>query len=246
MLNNLHFIKDEIGRNLGTNLELSGSNNIPDTFFERDDTGVRTTDKFKNWFDSILNLCPPVQPQLTSLLLLYSKVKADLAKEFLGDEITQNLGEIGMIDNFNNISNIQLINKISWLTEIEGVFDLRIKPPEELQDINLPALQILFFKAFSTSMKEVDSKTQQKVKSWFEKALSKGGMSLGEEDEREFGSIAHFSPLYLEGRNRPTVLFTGGRYAESNKERRGLYRERSRVSAIRTLLKRLGILEGSE
>lgn len=113
---------------LKDNLELEideNSSNMPDNFFEKSNGKIKTSENFKNWFDWILELCPPNQPQLTSILLVNSRMKVSIAEEYLDVGVIQNLRKLGMINQRDEIYNHNLIRPIKKITFFNFVSPFR-------------------------------------------------------------------------------------------------------------------------
>ncbi len=217
----------------------------PDIFFEWTDNGIRTTDEFKRWFDHILSLCPPCQPQLTSLLMLYSGV--DIQRL----EIDNDESLIKLIRPLNELSNHP---KIVELSNINGVFDVKIDYPDGYSDYHgLTPLEILFLIAFKESFDEIGNKDKRIIREWITKAsddIRNENDYLGDSDLREFAAIALAVPIYIETgkpeRKMPSLLFSRGRRTNYPIDKMGTYKNYNKIYSIRELLKALGLLEEND
>lgn len=99
---------EEIRKELEEHLDVRGETDelaLPDEIFIEQDQGIQTTTEFQDWFNSLIGLCPPFNEQLTALLMLNSKVKMDLAKEILPEEIVESIENLGLVNNRGEMYN---------------------------------------------------------------------------------------------------------------------------------------------
>lgn len=172
LLQDFHSIKEEIENRLDFEIKTGESfSSMPDRFFEKSNNRIRTTEEFKRWFDEIINLCPPAQPQLTTVLLLSSQINTKMAEQSLEEKMVKKLIDIGIASE-DQIYNDKLFLPTVKTTGLRKIFDLVINYPEGFEEFKeLSPLQVLFFIAFKDSLSDLEPVETNKIKKWITKSI---------------------------------------------------------------------------
>lgn len=164
-LKNFKTVREEIEEHLDFE-EAEDGLALPDNIFAKEDRKIRTSSEFQRWFDSLITLCPPFNHQLTALLMMNTRVKDNLAKEVLPDEVMQLVEDIGLINNgeiynsdyFEPVASApysphrihtETLLKYDW-----DVFDLQVPYVDEEYDYLAP-LEAALFESWVENNREV-------------------------------------------------------------------------------------------
>jgi len=212
VLDKFHELGDTINDNIRIDTEVEHL--LPSNIFEIPDGRVRTTDEFTEWFDGVIQLCPPFNEVLTSLLMVNSNVRVESIEGLVSEELLEKLDSIGVIDGGRIYQEKYhgAINRI--LRSVTGVFD-----------VYLPArdLELLFYQRWAENYRE------EGISEWISRASYSGTLEKGE--EQRFGKISLYVPIRLtlyhirdyNSEYRPRVIYTtcgmntGGGYPSRNK-----------------------------
>lgn len=127
---------------------------LPKDIFTMQEGWVQTTNGFRDWFNSLVNLCPSLNEQLTSLLMLNSKVKEDLAREILPGEVMESIEQIGLVNDGEIYNNEYFEPLKNILTYDWSVFDLQIPYVNDEYD-HLAPLEAALFESWVENNREL-------------------------------------------------------------------------------------------
>lgn len=199
---------------------------FPDTVFQIEDGVVSTSGAFQEWFDALVGLCPPMNEELTGLLLANSNVMEQAARPVLPDEVVDRFERIGLINDDDRVLNEDYHEPLQTIVGMHGVFDLVIDDEHE-HDILAP-LEVAFYDGWATRA-DPDRVTRK----WVNEAANRNSDDLNPEQEREFARAAFNTPLWLE--LSAPVFTTEGKYGDAE-----------RKNAIKDILKTRGIIHDNE
>jgi len=206
-------------KELEKHLDLDHSGNDlspPENTFTTQDGGVQTTNEFREWFNSLVNLCPPFDERLTALLMLNSKVKEDLAEEILPEEVMASIENIGLI-NSEEIYNEKYFKTLKNLLACDwSVFDLQAPYVNKEYD-SLTSLESALFESWA----ENNSQFIRQNKSWFYINGSREPNTI--DNETKYAQMAVRSPLTRKGGRAVFVSLSlrgNELYSTANQEQR--------------------------
>lgn len=215
-LENSKAIHEELAESLDFDFEEreDTSLSLPDNMFTTQNGGIRTTSDFREWFDSLVNLCPPFNEQLTVLLMLNTKVEEDISEEILPPDLIALIRAVGMTNN-SRIYNENYFKPLeSLITYQWQVFDLHIPYINETYDYLSPLEAALF-----ESWAENNPQFVNENKSIF--YIDEANRPSPIDNEARYAQIAFRSPLTRKkGRSVFITLSlrSNGRYSTSSGE----------------------------
>ena len=206
VLNSFSELGGTIDENLG--IEREQGYPFPSDVFEITGETVRTTEGFRDWFESLLGLCPPFNEALTSLVMVNSNVKVEAVEGVVPDELLATLEDIGVIDESSErIYESGYHEPIATiLTNMGGLLD-RTLPSD------VDSLELLFYRTWAENYRG----NKERVSEYIEMA-SKSEPSTLEIGESNFGSMSFNIPLRLTFYNiqeynsdsHPRIIYTTG------------------------------------
>lgn len=206
-------IREELDKHLDLGNPAENGLNLPETIFTIQDGGIRTTAKFQEWFNALVNLCPPLNEQLTTLLLVNTKADEDISREMLPSKVIAPIEELGMFNGrvYNENYAEPLENLISYQWR---AFDLRIPYVGESYDYLTP-LEAALFENWANNNADFIRNNKQ----WF--YIDGANTAKNIDSETQYARVAFRSPLT---RKRGRSVFTtlslrkNGRYSTANTE----------------------------
>jgi hypothetical protein len=170
---------------------------FPSRIFEINEQVVRTTSEFEEWFNNLLQCCPPINDDLMTLLMANTGVNREAVDGVIPDEVLDRLTELGFTGSrLHERSYYRPLNKILAL---DGVFDLVIPRADEFDDLGGLEAQVYLTWAQSYQGDPAEASN------WIDRAQVWDPNSLEEGEEAAFGSIAFQMPLWLKY-NKPCYV----------------------------------------
>jgi hypothetical protein len=208
---------------------------LPPKAFEITDGSIETTREFKDWFEQqLLELCPPFNEELTSLIMVSSNVKVEAIDGLVPDELMNNLESIGIVQDGGN--NRRVYNEdyheaiIEVLKYMKGIFDIGLDTPHK-------NLELLFYQSWADSNKE-DS---EEIVKWLEKASSRRPDTLSKGEEPHFGKQSFGIPVHgtLYSYSSLQIVYTTMRVTKN----KGKYTHGENYEKVNQIMREAGILE---
>ena len=231
-LRNFKEIQEKLEKHLDVE-EAAGGLDLPKNIFAARDRGIQTTSEFQDWFNSLVNLCPPFNEQLTAILMLNTKVKMDLAREILPEEVLASIENIGLVTNgeiynktyFESIASASYRRKQSSKRLLRydwKVFDLQIPYVNDDYD-HLSPLEAALFESWVEHNTEVAKKYNEYL------------MNTSIPSQTEYARVALQAPIMKErGRSKFVTL-------EQIKDKSLSSNSKSKGSELREILEKNGI-----
>lgn len=166
---------------------------MPEIQFSIPEKGrLATSDAFKEWFERVLNLCPPASPEMTGLLRINTGLKYQHTVNVLQSEQIERLSELSVFDSTDKgarARNEAFLESIRSLLQIRGPFDIAIKLSPDKN--NLTTLQYAYYREWAENTPRISNEQQ-----WLRSA--KNTDSATEEEEYRFAEFAFRMPLRLD------------------------------------------------
>lgn len=156
-----------------------GEYELPDKMFMIPEEGrISTSDEFEEWFERVINLCPPASPEMTALLRVNTNIPRRHAEEALSQNQIGELERLGILqsqpsDEEERVHKGEYSKPIAQLLEMEAPFDLDIEISNEKED--LTDLQYAYYRAWAKDANRVPGEQE-----WLNKAKNKDSTSEGE------------------------------------------------------------------
>lgn len=206
---------------------------LPSRIFEINDSSVSTTSEFQTWFNSLLEICPPVNSELTSLLMVNTGVKRDAVKDVVSPDLLEQLDLLEFPDDELFVSDYH--RPIKDILALDRCFDLVVPGADRFDELG--ALEGLFYESWAENYD-----INPEVSRWIQQAADWDPESLDEGEEPIFGSIAFVSPLRL--KRRKPLFTTLGLYSPNSKKSGYYEGDRGKRSEISNLMEANGHLKG--
>jgi len=192
VLNSFSQLGETIDKNVG--IEQKQDYSLPSEVFEITGETVRTTEDFRNWFESLLGLCPPFNEVLTSLVMVNSNVKVEAVEGVVPDELLATLEDIGVIDDSDTriyesgYHEPITSGSLNWdaILTTESIFDCTL--PSDVD-----SLELLFYRNWAENY----DGDKERMSEWIEKASKTVPDSLETGEHKKFGLVALNAPLLL-------------------------------------------------
>ena len=222
-------LDEQIGiENQSTELEL------PSQIFEIEEQTIRTTNEFENWFNELLQLCPPINDELTTLLMVNTGVGREALDGVISDDVLVQLYELGFSD--DRLHESSYYRPLRDLLTLDSVFDLVIPQAEEFEELGGLEAQLYLTWA------ENYQRDSEEVVDWIDRANSWDPDRLEEGDEPAFGSIAFQAPLRLKY-NKPCFVSLSVNSPSSKNQGYSQTSDRDKRREVNRIMKENGILE---
>lgn len=132
---------EELPDKIKTGAEISETR-LPNRIFDLNEGEIRTTGEFKKeWFQTLIQLSPPLNDSLTALLVSDVGVEREGVKDIISDSLINCLDEIGLGE--CKISNRYYRKHLRKVLALNGVFDLEL--PQAKQYDELGGLETMFY-----------------------------------------------------------------------------------------------------
>lgn len=223
-------LHDALDERIGIEHE-SSELKLPSNIFEIGDKSVRTTGEFESWFNSLLRSCPPIDDELTSLLMINTGVRREAVNDMIPAEILDRIDKLGFSD--GEIFERDYHNPLMRVMEIQGVFDLTV--PESEKSDDLGGLEALLYRKWTENF----DGDREEGNEWIERASDWNPDELEEGKEPMFGRIAFSIPLRLK-QGRP-VYTTCSVYSQHGPQFG--YENRGNKRAVDDIMESSGYLE---
>jgi hypothetical protein len=151
---------------------------LPDRLFMIPESGrISTSDEFKEWFEKMLNLCPPASPELTALFRVNANIPRQHAVKVLSPEQIQRLVDLSVLESSSEgdekTYSEEYDNSLSQLLKIEPPFDIDIEVSNDKN--RLTDLQYAYYRAWAD---DTDRLSQEQK--WLRAAKNKEPISDSE------------------------------------------------------------------
>jgi hypothetical protein len=212
----------------GSSTELS----LPSDIFEIEGRSVGTTSSFEAWFNSLIGICPPVNSELTALLMVNTGVRLEAVEDVVPAELLETIDDL-------EISNGRIFEReyhqpLKKILDLGQVLDLVIPGTEKFDELG--GLEGLFYENWAETYSG-----NKEIGQWVSQADDWNPDSLDEGQEPIFGSIAFSAPLRLK-RRKP--IFTTLRLYSPNSDKSGYYQsDRGKRREVADVMGANGYLE---
>lgn len=225
-------LADAIDENVG--IETERDNSLLSEVFVITDGHVETTDGFVNWLEGLLELCPPFNEELTSLVMVNSNVKVEAVEGLVPDELLGRLKNIGMINDGK-------INQRTYHYQLIGSHDSILRELGQLFDIELPteyeSFEMLFYESWASGVQE----NAESLSKWIERASKHNPGKLEAGEQAKFGLVSLNAPLRI---STETPGYTSLNIYASSNSKMGYWRDTgNRRSTINEIMRSVGLIE---
>lgn len=204
---------------------------LPHDIFEIGEGSISTTEEFESWFNSLLQFSPPVNSELTSLLMVNTGVKREAIEDVVPAELLEKIDQLDVVSN-GEIFERDYYRPLADTMMLSRVFDLVIPGTAKFNELG--GLEGLFYEYWAESYDG-----DQEVSQWINQASDWDPNPLEEGQEPLFGSVAFSVPLRL---NRRKPIFTTLGLYSPNSDKSGYY-SRTKRRKIEEIMESNGFLE---
>lgn len=205
----------------------------PSNIFEIEEGTIRTTDRFESWFNSLIQLSPPLSEEFTSLLMVNANVEREAINGVVPEDILEQLKELGFSG--DRIFEEEYFDPLTNILDMGQVFDLVVPGSGEYDELS--GLEGLFYEIWAENYQG----DHEEVAEWIQNASGSHPDELKKGEEPVFGKVALLVPLRLK-RKKP-IYSTLGLYARST-NKSGYYQgHRGRRREINSIMESNGYLE---
>lgn len=162
---------------------------VPSNIFEITENSITTSEAFKNWFNSLLEYCPPVNDELTALLIVNTGVRKDALDGVVTEELLDRIEQLGFND--DKIFERDYYQPLVNILELSNVFDLFVPGADRFDALG--GLEGILYETWAQHY----SGDQEAVSRWITQASDWNPDLLEEGEEPKFGGLAFSVPLYL-------------------------------------------------
>ena len=207
---------------------------LPSRIFEIKEGIVRTTSEFESWFNDVLQCCPPINAELTTLLMVETGLERESLEGVISETTLEQLTHFGFLE--DGSSKGDYYRPLKKILALDGVFDLRVPHADEFDELG--GLETLLYSTWAENY-EGDS---EKAGEWIERAHEWYPDRLDEGETPLFGSIAFETPLRLQyGMPGYVSLHINSPYSDNNGYSRG--GDRKKLREINEIMSDAGFLE---
>lgn len=189
VLDSFRGLGDTIDEKVGTEVERNGYS-PPSDVFEISDGTVRTTDAFRDWYENLLELCPPFNETLTSLVMVNSNVSVESVEGKVPNELLDTLEDIGVIDESG-----ERVYDSGYHEPIANTGDAILKNMDGLFDCpfssEVDSLELLFYRTWAENY----DGDKEDVQEWIE--MASGTPTELDIGESKFGLMSFNIPIML-------------------------------------------------
>ena len=135
---------------------------LPGQVFEIEEGVIRTTEAFEEWLHTLLQLSPPLNDQLTALLMADVGLEREALQQIMSQTLLDRLDEVGL--GKDRISNGDYREHLRKIMALNGVFDLEVPQTSEYDELG--GLEGLFYQTWAQSF----TGDAESAAEWIEKA----------------------------------------------------------------------------
>jgi len=203
---------------------------LPSNIFEIEEGSISTTSSFESWFNSLIRVCPPVNTELTALLMVNTGVQREAVEDVVPAELLKRIDELEISNGRIFESDYQ--QPLEEILGLRQVFDLVVPGTEKFDELG--GLEGLFYETWAENYSG-----DQEINQWISRADDRDPDSLDEGQEPIFGSTAFSAPLRLK-RGKP-IFATLGLYSPTS-DKSGYY-SRGKRKEVAAVMEANGYLE---
>lgn len=170
---------------------------IPDNIFKISKNKIETTGEFEEWFNNLLQLCPPINESFTVLFVANNNVSWESTDGILSKETVKRLKDLGFDD--TKVYNETYYKNLNKVLLLSGVFDLTVPQEEKYDDLN-PLESLLY----ETWVKNNQDKKED-LKNWIKNVSSSEPDKLEAGEESNFVSDLFNAPFRID-RSKPIYI----------------------------------------
>jgi len=207
---------------------------LPQDIFEIGEESISTTGEFESWFNTLLQLSPPVNGELTSLLMMNAGVKREATDDIVPSELLEKIERLGLSN--GEIFESEYYQPLTDIMMLSQVFDLVI--PGTARFDELGGLEGLFYENWAEH-----HDGDGEVHRWIDQASDWDPDSLEEGEEHIFAGIVFSAPLRLKY-SKPCYVTLGVNSPQSKNQGYSPVGDRDKTKEINGIMEANGFLEG--